>query len=290
MNLPVEAGKAARKPVPWRDVALFTLIAYGLTWAWDGIWIGPHLGRLLAMSTTPADATEVFGNQVNHLPGMFGPLLAAVAMRLWVSKEGLRGSLGWRHRWRAYAVAVAGPIAFVAVAGLAMVLSGVARFAVAEPVAIAVMTALVVLPVLESVLSVGEEYGWRGYLLPRLMPLGEVRASLVVGVIWGLWHLPVVVSGLLLGGHNVWLVVVIHLGLVTLMSFPLTWLGKATGFSASIAAVFHGSMNWAQQRLFGLLAVGNLLAGIAVMEALGLLLILMVYGMRRRRTQPLRRQ
>ncbi len=99
------------------------------------------LGRLLALSTTPADATEVFGNQVNHLPAMFGPLLAAVAMRLWVSREGLRGSLGLRRPWRAYAVAVAGPLVFVAAAGLAMVLAGLADFALGEPLAIAAMTA-----------------------------------------------------------------------------------------------------------------------------------------------------
>lgn len=36
----------------------------------------------------------------------------------------------------------------------------------------------------------GEEYGWRGYLVPKLLPLGEVRASLIVGVIWGVWHFP----------------------------------------------------------------------------------------------------
>lgn len=37
----------------------------------------------------------------------------------------------------------------------------------------------------------GEELGWRGYLLPRLVPeLGLVGAALVVGVVWALWHLP----------------------------------------------------------------------------------------------------
>jgi membrane protease YdiL (CAAX protease family) len=35
-----------------------------------------------------------------------------------------------------------------------------------------------------------EEWGWRGFLLPRLMPLGTWPALLLSGVIWGLWHLP----------------------------------------------------------------------------------------------------
>ncbi|MBN2477752.1 CPBP family intramembrane metalloprotease [Candidatus Micrarchaeota archaeon] len=37
----------------------------------------------------------------------------------------------------------------------------------------------------------GEEYGWRGYLLPTLTPkLGKIQATLLVGIIWGMWHIP----------------------------------------------------------------------------------------------------
>ncbi|MEX0852173.1 MAG: CPBP family intramembrane glutamic endopeptidase [Bauldia sp.] len=268
--------------VPWRQVALFTVIAYALTWGWDGIWVAPHLGSLLTAPTTPADPTAVFGNRLNHLPAMFGPLVAAVAMRLWVSREGLRWSLGLRQSWQAYAVALAAPIAFLAVVALAMVATGLARFAPpGEPFTIAVVGLLAVLLGLESVLGLGEEYGWRGYLLPRLMPLGEVPATLVLGIIWGLWHLPVLVSGVILGGHSLWLVVPIHLGVVMLSAFPYTWLAKATGYSPVLAASFHGSTNWGQQRLFGVLVLGNLLAGIVVIGFGWLMVIVVVYGIRR---------
>jgi membrane protease YdiL (CAAX protease family) len=50
-----------------------------------------------------------------------------------------------------------------------------------------------------SLLSVhwmfGEEFGWRAYLQPKLMPLGPRKAMLLVGVIWGVWHWPLIFLG-----------------------------------------------------------------------------------------------
>ena len=45
--------------------------------------------------------------------------------------------------------------------------------------------------------AIGEELGWRGFLLPRLKPLGFWKANIICGVMWGLWHTP-----LILLGHN----------------------------------------------------------------------------------------
>jgi membrane protease YdiL (CAAX protease family) len=233
------------------------------------------------MPATPTDATVVYGNQLNALPGMFGPLLAAVAMRLWISREGLGWSLGLRQSWRAYAVAVAAPIALVAVVGLVLFATGLARLAPpSQALALALAGILLVLLVLESIVGFGEEYGWRGYLLPRLMPLGEVPATLVIGVIWALWHLPALISGVLLGGYSLWLIVPIHLSVVVVSSFPYTWLARATGYSPVIAAIFHGSTNWVQQRFMEFLVVGNLLAGVAAIGVGWLIVVVAFYGFR----------
>jgi len=41
--------------------------------------------------------------------------------------------------------------------------------------------------------TLGEELGWRGFLVPRLSPLGGAAAAVITGVVWGLWHAPVIV-------------------------------------------------------------------------------------------------
>ena len=116
------------------------------------------------------------------------PLLAAVVMLLFVSREGLRGSLGPLGPGRLYAMAVLIPALFTLVAALAAAVVGPGRLVTGTHA-----PRWSVLPGLLAgtlLTTFGEEYGWRGYLLPKLLPLGELQASLLVGVIWGVWHFP----------------------------------------------------------------------------------------------------
>ena len=62
-------------------------------------------------------------------------------------------------------------------------------------VALQVAQAVVLAPILNSLFTFGEEFGWRAYLLPKLLPLGQRRATVVLGVVWGVWHWPVIAMG-----------------------------------------------------------------------------------------------
>ena len=55
--------------------------------------------------------------------------------------------------------------------------------------------AMLISPLLNAVPTFGEEFGWRGYLQPKLMALGPRKAILLTGVIWGIWHWPVILMG-----------------------------------------------------------------------------------------------
>lgn len=67
-----------------------------------------------------------------------------------------------------------------------------------SPWVIAIQGALVGLlisPFVNGLATFGEEFGWRGYLFPRLMALGPRKAVLISGAVWGVWHAPYILMG-----------------------------------------------------------------------------------------------
>jgi len=62
---------------------------------------------------------------------------------------------------------------------------------------------LVITPFINGLFGFGEELGWRGYLLPKLMVLGKVKAYLLLGIVWGLWHLPLILIGFTYPGQPI---------------------------------------------------------------------------------------
>jgi membrane protease YdiL (CAAX protease family) len=62
-------------------------------------------------------------------------------------------------------------------------------------VIVQVVMGILISPLLNALPTFGEEFGWRGYLQPKLMPLGGRKAVLLTGIIWGVWHWPVILMG-----------------------------------------------------------------------------------------------
>jgi membrane protease YdiL (CAAX protease family) len=92
--------------------------------------------------------------------------------------------------------------------------------------------------------ALGEEIGWRGLLLPRLAArLGLLPAALVIGLIWGVWHLPADFVGLKGYGDWFWLAFLVNGPYVlTAHSIIMAWLWKRTGGSLLAAVLYHFSV------------------------------------------------
>jgi membrane protease YdiL (CAAX protease family) len=279
----VQAPVQAR--VNWKEVILFVVLAYGLAWAWSGFFLFPYLGDLFTQSTTPTDMLGRLG-AVATLPTMLTPMIAALIMRCFVSKEGVKGSLGLLRSPKYYLAALVIPAVFATAVVLIVQLLGLGEFRWSEATWFVYLMLLVIaLPV--TLFTFGEEYGWRGYLLPRLLPLGEIRASVLLGVIWGVWHLPLLLAGLNYPGVNIWLAILVFTFVTMALSFTYTWFYVASSGSVLVAAVFHASTNQFSDTFWvpPLLSVTNPFAPSLISSVLIMVLAIVVYGLFRRSVQ-----
>jgi membrane protease YdiL (CAAX protease family) len=94
---------------------------------------------------------------------------------------------------------------------------------------------------INGVFAMGEEYGWRGLMWDELRAGGWVRANVVIGVVWGLWHAPLILQGYNYPGFPA-LGVLAMVAFCVGMSFLLTAVRELTGSLIPVAAT-HGMVN-----------------------------------------------
>jgi uncharacterized protein len=233
-----------RRTVAWRHVICFVLLAYGFAWA---IWsqLTPTIMEALRDGRTPDNFTATIAVTL----GMYAPALAAVVMRLFISKEGLRSALGPLPSLRMALGAVLVPMALILILVGIVTVTNIGEATPGKPwgTLLAILTFAGV-PI-STALAFGEEFGWRGYLLPKLLPLGEVKAAVIVGLIWGPWHLPVLIAGLNYPGELIITVLAVFFLSAMLLSLLHTRFYVASGYSLIAVSLLHGSLNAFGDRL-----------------------------------------
>lgn len=162
------------------QVLLFLVILFGFTWTW---------GFLVAPSLTAS--AGVGGILVGLLPSVWAPTIIALVLTRLTDGTGattreITARLSYRlgaGKWLLLAGVV--PIIAIVVAVLSARIAGDgAPFTPASGYAV-----MIALQVMTG--AVGEELGWRGFLLPRLgKRFGELTAGWTMGLLWSLWHLP----------------------------------------------------------------------------------------------------
>jgi len=251
-----------------------------------------YIAAVVVMFIQPALVTAV--SSVMMLPSLIG-LILVIVLRATGGKETFKsiGMAGGRPiLWLLFGLGV------VAFFGLQALLNGLiglgkpadlsALFAAMPPTGMSQDTILALLafqvivlgPFLGLLVTFGEEYGWRGYLQPALYGLGKVKAVALLGVIWGIWHWPVIWMGYNFPGNPILgslLMVLYCEGLGFFLGYAVL---KAKG--VWIAAFLHALSNQALSYFAGMVYTPNDMAwsfGIGV-PGLGVLALVVLLILR----------
>jgi len=213
-----------------RNLGLFVLIAFA--WSWLSL-----LPRILA--TAGWFALPSWLSMFLSIIAAFGPFVAAFTLTY--RDEGPEGARslwrrGWKYRfqkkWLVPTLLLPPVVALVAL--LLVKLAGQRiDWDAGQPV----VTILPLFILIFLTNAVPEEFGWRGYLLDRLqLRWNALVSSLIVGVIWGLWQLPLhFVARTIQQAIPMWEIMV----QATVLAIAYTWLFNNTKGSILVAMLFH---------------------------------------------------
>jgi membrane protease YdiL (CAAX protease family) len=222
-----------------RNLFLFFLIAYGFTWLF---WISETLAsRGLLGSSILVDF--LLGP---YNPAAWGPFVSAVLLSVWHNKgTGLLGLLKrgvevrFPKRWWIPTFLLC-PLMI----GGAFLISILAGNSIPELDWIADPFLLVssFFLILVTGGPLQEEFGWRGYALPRLQGrFNALYSSLILGFMWGLWHLPYFFIGTeITYAYGIFP----QIFTAIMLSILLTWLFNNTRGSVLVSLIFHNTFNW----------------------------------------------
>lgn len=182
-----------------KGIIVYLVLAFSIAWVPLAVQWG------FGLRGPSEDAT--FGDYVVFLlitlPTSFGPAIGALVVRKWVTREGFADaglSLNLRQGWKYYLFALFYPL--IVVPGALML----ARIISAEQpgffsLTIASLVQMIVIAIISTPIAWGEEFGWRGYLQVRLFVNQPVKAAIATGLIWAIWHYPMILMGFIFSGN-----------------------------------------------------------------------------------------
>jgi uncharacterized protein len=212
-------------------IITFFVLTYVFTWA---------IESPLVFLTDSVTATQglVLVILASNVPSAVAIVLTAVVL----GRGALRKLLGRLLIWRVspfwYLVVFLGPVALTGgVVLLNALMGGPALSLGMTLVGAAIFFAFSVVPGS----ALGEEIGWRGYVLPRLQSrMSALSAALLIAPIWGLWHLPLWLTGDPVKTPTFY---VAFFAAVFPMSVLLTWVYNSTGGSLLMVVILHATVN-----------------------------------------------
>jgi len=184
---------------------------------------------------------------------MWCPGVSALITRM-IFQRNVRGE-GWglrQPRWALLAYTL--PIAYALVAYGTVWLTGYGAFD-ASRFHTPVLRFILLGSVMSLISALGEELGWRGFLVPKLSEGWTfTRTAFVSGIIWASWHMPLIILADYNGGTPAWYSITCFAIMVIGISFPFAWIRLRSG-SVWPAAILHASHNLFIQGFFDTVTV-----------------------------------
>lgn len=254
-----------------RRIALFLFFAFGI--AWLTALIIYFTGGLVNSPELIPGSKITLALVLLALPYMWAPALAHIFTRL-LTHEGwknLKLKPNFRQAWPYWlvgwfypgiATVIGAAIFFLlfpqyfdsGLTSLQSLIQSSPALAHIHPwllIILQISIAMLISPVANAIATFGEEFGWRAYLLPKLLPLGWRKATIFLGVIWGVWHWPVIFMGYEYGfkypGYP-WVGPLLFIWIAFSFGTFLSWL-SVRGKSVWPAVIGHAAIN-------GIAAVG----------------------------------
>ena len=196
------------KNIETRRIWLFLLITFAMTYAWTIALIWP---RTLGRDVTSFTTEETLINTALTAALMFFPAIGVLITRL-ITREGFKNAmlrLNLKGNVRYYLIGWFGPmvltiigaVIYFAVCPSEFTLTSYNAMMATQPMPPAAFWAvqgvlMLMAPLLNLIPCFGEEWGWRGYLLPKVAQrMKFLPTVLLTGFIWGIWHAPIIVAG-----------------------------------------------------------------------------------------------
>ena len=244
---PLLAAESATRLRARRGLIIYFAVLVPLSAVFEALMISGNLSWVFALMWTPAAASVV----------------ARLVLREGFADVSFR--IGGHRGWKAIGAALIFPTILGLLAygiawttGLVQFDPKLIQFAAAYvgDASSPIMTFLINLAVASTIVTIysvrtaaGEEIGWRGYMLTRLIDAGVPKPILASGLIWGLWHVPLILGGVYLVGPPPIVAALLWMVTATAFSFVFARLRLETG-SVWPAITLHSAWNAIIQSAF----------------------------------------
>jgi len=238
-----------------REIGLFLLLATLFSW----------FVSIIILLKMPADFktgnVKAVENLVGNWPMIFGfgPFIAAIICTVYFQgKTGIKALFASVVRWKVpfywYLLSLVLPIISHWI-GL-ILWSRYTNTVLELPSLTAYLSSWLQIAFISSLFFISEELGWRGYLLPRILgKFSWLKASIIVGIIWGIWHYPLWLTSYwaTTGSWSQAVLMILGSTIFTIgLSFLLTFIFKNTYGSVLLAMLLHGSNNANMGKMYAL--------------------------------------